>query len=231
MTDFPRYAIYYAPPADAPLARFGAAVLGYDALTGNDMPFPAAVSAAFPDWPELTTDPRRYGFHATLKAPFALAAGTNEAALIAAFDRFAAMPRAIPTIAPVVRLVGGFIAIVAAEPVAALHALAQDCVETFDPMRAPMSAADRARRRPEKLTPRQTEQLDRYGYPFVHDDFMFHMTLTSRLPPERGEKVLAMLQKQFDALALSALRIDRIALFRQDDAQARFRVLREAPLN
>jgi putative phosphonate metabolism protein len=230
MTDFPRYAIYYTPPAAAPLARFGAGLLGYDAFTGHDVPFPAAVAGAFSDWRELTTDPRKYGFHATLKAPFALAPGTDEDKLIAAFDRFNATPRAIPVIVPVVRNVGGFIAIVAAEPVAALHALAQDCVETFDPLRAPMTPADRARRRPEKLTPRQAEQLDRFGYPFVRDDFLFHMTLSSRLPAERSADVLTVLQAQFAALDLDTLRIDRIALFRQHDAQSRFLVLREANL-
>ena len=230
MTDFPRYAIYYAPPAAAPLARFGAGLLGYDASTGRDVPFPGAVAGKFADWRELTSDPRKYGFHATLKAPFALAPGPDEAALIAAFDRFAEMPRAIPVILPVVRNVGGFIAIVAAEPVAELHALAQDCVEAFDLLRAPMTPADRARRRPEKLTPRQTEQLDRYGYPFVRDDFLFHMTLSSRLPPDRSADVLAVLQAEFAKLALATLRIDRIALFRQNDAQSRFQIRREADL-
>ncbi|MDB5619377.1 DUF1045 domain-containing protein [Tardiphaga sp.] len=230
MTDFPRYAIYYAPPADAPLACFGANVLGYDAFVGQDVPFPDRLVADIPDWAELTQDPRKYGFHATLKAPFALAPGIGEAGLIAAFDRFAATPRAIPVIAPVVRGVGGFIAIVAAEPVAELHALAQECVETFDPMRAPMTAADRARRKPETFTPRQAEQLDRFGYPFVCDDFLFHMTLTGRLPPPRGAEVLARLQADFAALALTTLRIDRIGVFRQPDAKSRFRVLHEANL-
>jgi len=230
MTDFPRYAIYYAPPEGSPLARFGAGVLGYDAVAACDVPFPAGLVVAAPDWPELTADPRKYGFHATLKAPFALAPGFDEAALIAAFGRFAATPRRVPEIVPVVRGIGGFVAIVAATPSADLHALAQDCVESFDPMRAPMTADDRARRRPETLTPRQAEQLDRFGYPFVRDDFLFHMTLTGRLPSPRGDDVLAMLQAPFAALGLATLRIDRIALFRQHDATSRFQGIREAIL-
>jgi len=231
MTDFPRYAIYYAPPAADPLARFGAGVLGYDAFSGREVPFPAEVAAVFADWPVLTNDPRKYGFHATLKAPFALAPGRDEAALLAAFDVFTAAPRAIPTIVPVVRAISGFIAIVPDEPSADLAALAQECVEAFEDFRAAMSPADRARRKPELLTPRQVEQLDRFGYPYVRDDFRFHMTLTGRLPPERGADVLALLQAQFGVLALTTLRIDRIALFRQADAHSRFRVLREATMN
>ncbi|MDB5655469.1 MAG: Protein RcsF [Tardiphaga sp.] len=230
MTDFPRYAIYYAPPASSPLARFGAELLGYDALTGHDTPFPAAVVAAFADWSELTRDPRKYGFHGTLKAPFVLKPDVDEAALIAACDRFAVAPRAIPVITPVVRAISGFIAVVPAEPLADLKALAQHCVEAFDGFRAPMTAADRARRKPELLTPRQVEQLDRFGYPYVRDDFRFHMTLTGRLLPQRNDDVLAMLQTRFAALAIAALPIDRIVLFRQNDALSRFRIVHEAAL-
>lgn len=230
MTDFPRYAIYYAPPANSALARFGAELLGYDAVAGCDVPLPAGVVAAAPDWSELTSDPRKYGFHATLKAPFALAPAMEEAGLIAACDSFAAAARAIPVIAPVVRAISGFTAIVPAAPSPDLNALAQDCVEVFDRFRAPMTPADRARRRPELLTPRQVEQLDRFGYPYVREDFRFHMTLTGRLPPPRAAEVLAMLQARFAELDLATLRIDRIVLSRQHDAHSRFRIVHETML-
>ena len=230
MTDFPRYAIYYAPSAAAPLARFGAELLGYDAFTGRDVAFPAAVVAQFPDWPALTGDPRKYGFHGTLKAPFALAPLHHEAGLIAACDGFAASPRAVPTITPVLQAISGFTAIVPAAPSTELNSLAQDCVEAFDRFRAPMTAKDRARRKPEALTRRQVEQLDRFGYPFVRDDFRFHLTLTGRLPPERSAAVLSMLQARFAAIALTTLRIDRLAIFRQDDASARFRIVHETAM-
>lgn len=231
MTDFPRYAIYYAPTASSPLARFGADLLGYDAVTGRDVPLPTEVVAAFPDWPALTADPRKYGFHGTLKAPFVLMPAEDEAGLIAACDGFAASPRAIPTITPVVRTISGFTAVVPEVPVAELNALAQDCVEVFDRFRAPMTSADRARRKPEALTPRQVEQLDRFGYPFVRDDFRFHLTLTGRLPADRGAEVLAMLQERFAALDIDTLRIDRLAIFRQESAQARFHIVHEAALS
>jgi putative phosphonate metabolism protein len=224
MSEFPRYAIYYAPDADSDLARFGAALLGYDAFTGDDMLVPADLIAQMPDWPALIKDPRKYGFHATLKAPFPLKPGKTEAELIAACDAFAAMPRVIPVIAPVVRTISGFTAVVPSQPSADLSALAQNCVEAFDDFRAPMTPDDRARRKPENLTPRQVEQLDQFGYPYVRDDFRFHMTLTGRLPPERNAPVREMLQQRFAALDLTSLHIDRIALFKQDSATARFHV-------
>ncbi|MET0723049.1 MAG: DUF1045 domain-containing protein [Tardiphaga sp.] len=230
MTPFPRYAIYYAPDADSDLHRFGAGLLGYDPTSGDDIAFPADVLAQAPDWAALTRDPRKYGFHGTLKAPFPLAPGKTEAELIAACEAFAATPRPLPVIVPVVRAISGFIAVVPAEPVADLNALAQDCVEAFDDFRAPMTAEDRARRRPEALTARQVEQLDRFGYPYVRDDFRFHLTLTGRLPPERSASILAMLKARFAGLGLTSLRIDRIALFRQDDHSSRFRVVRPLTL-
>jgi putative phosphonate metabolism protein len=230
MSEFPRYAIYYAPDADSALARFGAELLSYDAFTGGDMLVHADVLAQAPDWPLLIKDPRKYGFHATLKAPFPLAIDKTEVELIAACEAFVATPRAIPVIAPVVRSISGFTAVVPDAASADLSTLAQACVESFDDFRAPMTPDDRARRKPENLTPRQVEQLDQFGYPYVRDDFRFHMTLTSRLPPDRQAPVREMLEQRFAVLALASLRIDRVVLFKQDSATARFRVLRSFSL-
>ena len=225
MTDFPRYAIYYAPEPGSQLDRFGTQCLGYDAHSGEELPFPADLTESLPDWREVSGEPRKYGFHATLKAPFFLASGTTEAALIEACEGFARTPRPIPLIRPVVDSIGGFIAVVPTEPVAELTRLAADCVRDFDAYRAPLSDADRARRQPAALTPRQRDYLDRWGYPYVMDDFRFHLTLTGRIAAERREPVLALLRASFLAIGIETLKIDRIALFHQRDAGSRFRVL------
>jgi putative phosphonate metabolism protein len=221
----PRYALYFVPASGSDLDRFGAALLGYDAFGGQDVPFPDDITQAVPDWRDLTQDPRRYGFHATLKAPFALAAGKSEADLIAACDAFAGAARPIPVMTPVVNPISGFIAVVPAEQPVELNRLAADCVRDFDQFRAPMSAEDRARRNPSALTAAQVDHLDRWGYPYVMDDFRFHMTLTGRVPPERRDRLVALLRERFAGLHLRTLAVDRIAVFRQDDAGARFRVL------
>ncbi|MEX0304933.1 MAG: phosphonate metabolism protein, partial [Leisingera sp.] len=39
---FTRYAIYYAPPADAEWSRFGASWLGWDMETGRELAHPEA---------------------------------------------------------------------------------------------------------------------------------------------------------------------------------------------
>lgn len=230
MPAFPRYAIYHVPARDSALWRFGAETLGYDAFNAAEVPFPRDLTAGFADWPEITADPRLYGFHATLKAPFALIDGADEAALIEACAAFCAQPRDIPEIAPVVATISGFTAIVPKDGPPALMALARDVVAAFDPFRAPLSAADRARRNPGKLTQRQVAYLDSWGYPYVMDEFRFHMTLTGGLTPERQPGVIAALQARFAALGLTTLRIDRLAIFRQQARGERFTVIEDFAL-
>jgi putative phosphonate metabolism protein len=222
MTHFPRYAIYYTATRGSALDRFGSEHLGYDAWSGDGLPFPAGLPA---DWPELTRDPRKYGFHATLKAPFALAPRKNESELAAACVDFARAPRAIPVIVPVVNSISGFIAIIPAEPPDELSQLSVDCVRAFDAFRAPLTPEDRARRRPETLTQQQSDHLDRWGYPYVMEEFRFHMTLTGRLDSARRGPVLDLLTRRFQAIGLTSLAIDSIALFKQADAQSRFRIV------
>jgi putative phosphonate metabolism protein len=225
MASHPRYAIYFVPAPGSDLDRFGASLLGYDAFGGEDLGFPDGVTQAVPDWHDLTRDPRKYGFHATLKAPFALTPDLNEAELIAACESFAGTARPIPVIIPVVKAISGFIAVVPAEVSDELNRLAADCVRDFDSFRAPLSAEDRARRNPSALTAAQVGHLDRWGYPYVMDDFRFHMTLTGRVAAERREQLVALLHDRFAALELETLAVDRIAVFRQDDAASRFQVL------
>lgn len=227
MTGFPRYAIYFAAGSGSALSRFGAELLGYDAYSGEEVSFPQAAMEVAPDWRDITTDPRKYGFHATLKAPIALAPGRTEAELTAACAAFAGKTRLRPFIRPVVDSISGFIAVIPAEPVDALQELAADCVRAFDSFRAALTGEDRARRRPERLSERQRDYLDRWGYPYVMEEFRFHMTLTGRLDADRRGAILEMLRTRFAALGMETLVIDRIALFRQDDATARFRIIGE----
>ncbi|QOZ65729.1 DUF1045 domain-containing protein [Bradyrhizobium arachidis] len=227
MTGFPRYAIYFAAGRDSALTRFGAELLGYDAYTGDELPFPADALRIAPDWRDVTSDPRKYGFHATLKAPMTLAPGKTEAELSAACASFAGKARPIPAISPIVDSISGFIAVIPAEPVDALQQLAADCVREFDSFRPALTAEDRARRKPEKLSERQRDYLDRWGYPYVMEEFRFHMTLTGRLDAGRRGPILEMLRGSFAALKLHTLTVDRIALFKQDDAKARFRIIGE----
>lgn len=222
----PRYAVYYAPAADSPLWRFGSATLGYDAYAGKDVAFAVPRGCDAASWPQLTAEPRRYGFHATLKAPFELADGRSEGQLRAFAHQIAAGLAPVPLSGLAVTALGRFVALTPAAPSDALQKLAFDIVQAFEPFRAPLSPADRERRLKSPLTPAERACLEAYGYPYVGDAFRFHMTLTGSLPPEELDGAKAALARAYaETVPAGPVAIDRMVLFRQDDRDSRFRVL------
>jgi len=206
----PRYAIYFVPDPETELYRFGASVLGYDAYTGSDVPL---IRNAAPDWPDKIREPRAYGFHATLKPPFRLLEGRIASDLEAALDTFAKSQSRIDLGPVEVRSIGSFIALVPVAPRAALLQLAGACVQHFDRFRAPMSEPERARRLAAPLTKSQMINLGRWGYPYVFDDFQFHMTLTGPLADDDRAQTLQWLTAEFASRrAVQRLVLDRLVI-------------------
>lgn len=221
-----RYAIYFVPAAETVLYQFGAAVLGYDAYTGLDTPYVRGVD---PDWPDRVREPRVYGFHATLKPPFRLATNVTAAELQAEFSLFARSRSTITAGPLVVRVLGSFVALVLDTNCAAIDNLAADSVPHFDRFRAPINEQERVRRLSAPLTARQKLHLDRWGYPYVFDDFRFHMSLTGPLPVDNRAPVLRRLTEEFaNRLGAPRLVVDRMVIARQcGDA---FRIVQSALL-
>jgi putative phosphonate metabolism protein len=226
----PRYAIYFVPAPETPLYQAGAALIGYDVYSGKPLPFPGGLALGHDEWRALTGEPRVYGFHATLKAPFRLAPGRSAEELVAHVATFAAA-RAPVAIAPAVRTIGSFAAVMPAEPSAALDGLAADCVRAFDAFRAPLSDDERRRRLASPLSARHKENLERWGYPYVFDDFRFHMTLTGKIAPAWQEPVLACLREKLAAVESRPLAVDRVALLCQPDRDTPFSLVASAPLS
>jgi hypothetical protein len=226
----PRYALYFTPPPGSRLARFGAAAMGYDCESATEvalLPLPGIdpIAQAL-----AAVDPARYGFHATLMAPFYLHPGTSESALMARLQTFADRCVPVPLGHLSVGLIGGFVALARVGSQDAIVALAADCVTSFNDCRAPLSADDRKRRIASGLTPAQIELLDRWGYPYVLDEFRFHMTLAGPLSPSQRQPWRAALDEAFGRDGDEQATIDAISLVRQDERGARFRVLLRAPL-
>lgn len=183
-----RYAIYLTPPPSEPLTAAAEAWLGRSAF-GHPVGSAVAPTAA------RAEVPARYGFHATMRAPFHLNEDADEAALVATFEKFAAAQGTFLVALELSRL-ASFLALTArdADTVAAAHRAA---LAVFEPLRAPLSAADLARRNPETLDARGRALLDTYGYPYVEERFTFHMTLSGSLPDETFASVQAAAATHF----------------------------------
>lgn len=206
-----RYAIYFMPEPDTALARFGASAIGYDAWSGAPVPFPDLALYGGPEAPAWTLDPARYGFHATLKAPFHLREGKSEADLHGLVAAFAERRPPVEMGHLDVVSLSRFLALCPRAPSKALIALAADCVTYFDGFRAPLSDADRARRLAAPLSVRQIAYLDAWGYPYVLDEFRFHMTLAGPLDeatkPALKEALTALWQPISAPVTLDAIAI------------------------
>jgi putative phosphonate metabolism protein len=220
-----RFALYFTPAPGSALARFGAAILGYDADAGAIVPQARLDGIAEAAAAAAAAEPARYGFHGTLMAPFELAPGRSADALAAALEAFARRRAPVPLGQLKVAPIGGFTALVPAGPQDAVGALAGDCVTAFNDYRTTLSPRDRERRLASRLSPRQIELLDRWGYPYVFSEFRFHMTLTGRLPAHEQARWQAALAAAFAALAHEPIEVDAVSLVRQDDRDACFRVI------
>jgi putative phosphonate metabolism protein len=217
MSEFMRYAIYYVPRMQS-LAAAGAAWLGWDVSAG--------CTVAQPDVPgiaALTQAPRKYGLHATLKPPFALADGTRVDDLDAALAQFAKAQAPVSLEGLQLDRLGRFLALVPVGDQTHLTALAANCVQNFDMFRAPASEAEVARRRAAGLTPAQDAHLKRWGYPYVIDQFRFHITLTGSLRDDQLRLAQDYLKQALPALPAPFL-IDQIALVGQQ-ADGFFRLI------
>ena len=191
---YTRYALYLTPPAAAaPLAARGAAWLGWDIATGQSVPqpnLPIPLAA-------ITERPRKYGFHATLKAPFAVAPGMTADQLKQAAAVICARTPAFTLPGLDLITLGRFIALVPETPCPRLQSLAADLVTGLDTFRAPMTADELAERDKPHLNTDQRAHLHQWGYPHVLDQYRPHFTLTKRLPKSEVAPVLAAAETWF----------------------------------
>lgn len=155
--------------------------------------------------------PRKYGFHGTLKPPFRLAEGVPVEALQAAASTMAM------SLAPAVcdgldlKRIGGFLALTPRGDTSGVQDVADACVRALDEFRAAPTEAELARRRRSRLSGRQEALLTRWGYPYVMEEFRFHMTLTGRLKGDKAETWAASLRALMPSLPAPFV-MDQVAL-------------------
>jgi len=225
-----RYAVYFTPESGSPLARFGAGVIGYDSGRGHDVPHLTLNAVPAAELISATQAPRRYGFHATLVAPFYLN-DLSEEALCRSVDEFGEQAAPAQLGALEVSTLGGFIALTPLEDRPAVNGLAARCVAFFDRYRAPLNSDDLRRRSSVEISEGQRRNLERWGYPYVFEEFRFHMTLTGRLAPHDRPRFHEALADAFGPVADASHRIEALSLMRQRDPESRFEVIARVKLS
>lgn len=208
MDQVTRYAVYYAP-REGSFAYRTAEWLGRDPETTSDLPQPILPGIGDPH--AITSDARRYGFHGTLRAPFRPGDGVSEAAVRDCVATLAGRLAPVVCEGLQVEALQGFIALTPLGCEAALLDLGAAVVEGTNHLRAPLNDAEIARRRPYRLSARQRELLDLWGYPFVMEEFRFHLTLTDRL--DAPEPVRQALETYFKPVLPSPFVIEDLCLF------------------
>ena len=202
---YARFAIYYVPP-EGPLAEFGAKWLGWDVVTGREVP-----GFDVPGLHDITMTPRKYGFHGTLKPPFRLKEGQTLEALEAVVSDLATTLSPAACDGLKLTQLGRFLALTPFGPLDGLQRMAEACVRDLDGFRASASEAELVRRRKAGLSTLQEALLVEWGYPYVFEEFRFHLTLSGRLPEEDLRGWTDTLQGQLPDLPGPFI-VDQIAL-------------------
>ncbi|TPJ66632.1 MULTISPECIES: DUF1045 domain-containing protein [unclassified Mesorhizobium] len=225
-----RYAIYFTPQQDEKLARIAANWLGRDPFGAATRPVEAVGDLSAAEVAFHTASARRYGFHATLKAPFRLAANETEASLRAALDAFAEATPVVMIPRLVVSQIDGFFALVPEAPLPPLNRFADDVVRDFDRFRAPLTEAEIERRSPDSLKPGEFRNLCQWGYPYVFESFRFHMTLSGRAGPQESLRLRLAIEGLFAEVLRQPVPVDALTLFIEPEPGAPFMVLSQHAL-
>lgn len=221
-----RYAVYFSPEQSSPWFSAGNSWLGRDVETGTTLAQPEINQIPPHRLSELTASARRYGFHATMKAPFRLAAGASEKDLFAQLALLCKHAGAITVAHPRLHMLGDFLAIQVDEQQDEIAALAQACVVHVDPLRAAMTDAELQRRRQSRLSQRHDELLLRWGYPYTEEAYRFHITLSDSLTQTEAETVERLqnaAERHFNIAA--PIEINNLGIFKEDTPGAAFKLI------
>ncbi len=213
---FERFAIYFCPRPETALARFGEEWFG-----GNR-------TSAVPE--SQLAQPRRYGFHATLKPPFRLAQDATFEDLEAATQQLAADLPSVALEGLVLKQIGSFLALVPTRASAELDDLAFRCVRELDQFRAPLTTSEVSQRSEAGLSPRQEHLLFAWGYPYVGEEFRFHMTLTGPLTLPEMNRAMAELNEKTQHLSHAPIQINDLCICGDPGNKQPFHLVKRVPL-
>lgn len=221
-----RHAAYFAPAPQSLAWRLGSEWLGRNAYQFTALKQPEFKNLNSELFGQLTRTPRLYGWHATLKAPFELNSNARLEDLQAVFRHLA--NNTVSAFHLPLKLVemGDFLALVPLHPSPDLQQFAEQCVRGLHSLTLPLTEAELQRRTGAGLTSRQTALLHEWSYPFVMDQFQFHMTLSGSLQNVESQVKMDLktaAQEWFAPLLENGLDIDAVTWFSQDQQNGNFR--------
>jgi hypothetical protein len=218
-----RCAVYFVPDIHSAWWQAGSAWLGRCAATGQPMAQPPLAGISPQAQWAVTAEPRRYGWHATLKAPFKIMPGENLKSVMLALKALADRLTACDLPSLQVSTQGGFMALRPEGDLSRINSAAAACVQDLHRFASPLSEADLVRRRQAPLTPEQDRLMLAWGYPYVLDAFEFHLSLTNKLDDLSDDMRTAwQLAAQAHFASLGVCRFDRLALFVEPQRGADF---------
>ena len=217
-----RFAIYFAPEIDSNLHSIGSQWLGRDSSSGKAIKQPDIKGISSSYFFNVTKTPRRYGFHATLKAPFRLNKEFTSKDLCSKIQRLSALSKPF-SIDLKVQEFGNFIALMMDPKVQKMQNLASKLVENLDQFRAPLHQEEIDKRRTSALTNSEDKNLLNWGYPYVFNDFRFHITLTERIQVRSDrEFIVSGASSHFSKSLNNSITVSSISLFFQESSEADF---------
>ncbi len=213
-TDDIRYAIFYLPKQSSELWKRASQWLEYDSYLGEII-----TSRVKPKHLSIYIQrAAKYGFHGTLKAPFRLHQGKTEEELLLHMDTVAKQLSPISTDGFEILQIGKYLALTLSDEAGGIHnkvtELANHCVEIFDVYRKPMAEDDRQQRLT-GLNARQIQLLDQWGYPYVQEQYQFHMTLADSIPENMISEVSKFAYEYLGDSIKKPINIDAISVLKQ----------------
>jgi putative phosphonate metabolism protein len=226
--NFSRFAVYYLPCPGSPLQRFGDKWLGWSITDGE---FINHLKGQIPatEHAKITVTPQKYGFHGTLKPPLRLKDEFGQNELINAVHHIAKMHHPFMMPGLILQVVDQFMALVPMEHSPAMHNLASALVTGLDSFRKAPTQEETTRRLSVELTSRQTELLEAWGYPYVLDEFHFHLTLTGKLEKDQILKIQNYLQEQISPMLEQPIEVKDVAVVGQME-NGMFTLIERVPL-
>ncbi len=213
--NYKRYAIYYAPSENSELDLFGKCLLGWDPYKGVETTkSDLSKLPSFKKFSSLVLTPKQYGFHGTIKAPFKL---KNEYTYNDLENKVREISKQIHSFyfdQLIIKKLGNFIGLIPTNNLK-VNAVSNKFVEELDYLRDELSESEIKKRKPHKLTSNQKQMLFKWGYPYVFDEFKFHLTLTSKLNVVEIDDVLRSLQNILKQVNLNKISFNNICIFGQ----------------